>query len=153
MKKERLVYVRSSDLTSWYQLHFCTPSINPLHSEFPQSSDCDFSIDILQTSQPTVEFKEYFSRKHVKHIRKLQNRSIRNRLAELGSHVEAVAQHEDSTPKTIAIYLLKFYSLEQHDNCTAKAMKEIINTGTFGNLNCKLSLDASAFLLYSLEIG
>ena len=98
MKKERLVYVKKSDLTTWNQLYFCIPSINPLHSEFPQSSDSDF--DILQTSQPTVEFKEDFSRKPVRHISQLQNRSIRNRLTELRSHVEAIAQHEDSTPKT-----------------------------------------------------
>ena len=82
---------------------FCTPSKIPLHSEFPQSSDYHFSIDILQTSEPTVELKEDFSRKPVRHISHLQNRSIRNRLAELRSHVEAVAQHEDSTAKTIAI--------------------------------------------------
>ena len=152
MKKERQVYLKKSDLTTWNELYFCTPKI-PLHSEFPQSSDYDFSIDILQTSEPTVEFKEDFSRKPVRHISNLQNRSIRNRLAELRSHVEAVAQHEDSTPKTIAIYLVKLYSLEEHDNCIANAMKEVINTGKFGKVNNKLSLDTSAYLLDSLEIG
>ena len=51
------------------------------------------------------------------------------------------------------MFLVKLYSLEEHDNSTANVIKEIINTGEFGQHNNKLSLVASAFLMDSLEIG
>ena len=110
-------------------------------------------MDKLQASQFTVHLDENLNRLPKYHISQLQNRDIRNRLAELRYHVEAVALHEDCTPKTIAMFLVKLYSLEEHDNSTANVIKEIINTGNFGQLNNKLSLDASAFLMDSLEIG
>ena len=152
MKKERLTYLKRNDLTTWNQLYFCT-SISPSHSELPHFSDQDFAMDKLQASQSTVQLDENLNRIPQKHISQLQNRAIRNLLAELRSHVEAVALHEDCTPKTIAMFLVKLYSLEEHDNSTANVIKEIINTGKFGQLNNKLSLDASAFLMDSLEIG
>ena len=151
MKKERLIYLKRDDLTTWNQLFFCTS--DPLHNELSQYSNDDFPLDKLPTSKSTVEFEENFSQVHGKHISQLQNKAIRNRLSKLRSHVEAVAQHEDCTPKTIAMYLVKLYSSEEHDKGTANVIKEIINTGKFGQLNNKLSLDTSAFLLDSLEIG
>ena len=97
MKKERLSYLKRNDLTTWNQLYFSP--IHPSHSELPQCSYQDFTMEELQASQSTIELEENISRLPQKHISQLQNRAIRNRLTELKSHVEAVAQHEDCTPK------------------------------------------------------
>ena len=129
------------------------PPISPSHRELPQCSDQDFAMDKLQASQSTVQFDEILNRIPQKHISQLENSAIHNRLAELRSHIEAVAQHEDCTPKTIAMFLVILYLLEEDDNSTANVFKEMINTGKFGQLNNKLFLDASPFLLDSLEIG
>ena len=51
------------------------------------------------------------------------------------------------------MYLLRLYSLEDHDISTANVTKEIIKTGKFGQTDNNLSLDSTAFLLDSLEIG
>ena len=69
------------------------------------------------------------------------------------SHIEAVAQHENVSPKTISMYLVKLYSLDEYDMSTANVTKELIQTGKFGQIDNKLSLDSSAFLFDSLEIG
>ena len=124
--------------------------MSPSHSELTQFSDQDFAMDKLQTSQSTAQLDEILNRIPQKQISQLQNRAIRNELDELRSHVEAVALHEDCTPKTIAMFLVKLYSLEEHDNSTDNVIKEIINTGKFGQLNNKLFLNASAFLMDSL---
>lgn len=82
------------------------------------------------------------------------NRSIRNRLTELSSHIEVVAKRENSTPTIIAMYLVKLYSLDEQDTTTANVIKDYINNGNIGQYkNNVLSLDASAFLFDSLEIG
>ena len=98
MKKERQTYLKRNDLTTWNQLYFCT-LISPSHSEHPQFSDQDFAMDKLQASQSTVQLDENLNRISQKHISQLQNRASRNRLAEIRSHDEAVALHEDCTPK------------------------------------------------------
>ena len=69
------------------------------------------------------------------------------------SHIEAVAQHENVSPKTISMYLVKLYSLDEYDMSTANVTKELIQRGKFGKINNKLSLESSAFLFDSLEIG
>ena len=119
---KRLNYLKRGELITWNQLYFCTP-IEPSLNQLPQSSFEDSAIGKLQASQSRIELAENISRVPQKHINQLQNRAIRNRLAELRSHVEAVAQHEDCTPKMIAMYLVKLYSSEDHDISTANVVK------------------------------
>ena len=121
IKKERLTYLRRDDLPTWNQLFFCTSS-DPSHSDLSQYSNEDSPLEQFPTL--TFEIQENFSQIRGKHISQLQNKAIRNRLSKLRSHVEVVAQHEDCTPKTIVMYLVKLYSLEEHDKGTVNVITD-----------------------------
>ena len=151
-RNERMVYSKEKDLATWNSLYFASTSTDP-PIRMNHHSNEDLSMDQLPTSESTVEFTENFNRKSLKHISQVRNKALRNRLANLMSHIEAVAQHESVSPKMISMYLVRLYSLDDYDISTANVTKELIQTGKFGQTHNKLSLDSSAFLFDSLEIG
>ena len=78
---------------------------------------------------------------------------MRNRLYSLKSHLDALVQNEGVSPKSLATYLLTLSSNEDLDFTIAKVCKEKINEGNYSQICLQLSLDESAFLIDSLEIG
>ena len=83
----------------------------------------------------------------------LTTKALRNLLSSLKSHLDTVAQKAGVSPKTLATYLLLLCSKEDLDFSSAKVRKEIINKGNYSHIHPQLSLDKSAFLIDSLEIG
>ena len=145
-----MIYSKEKDIATWNNFYFTSTLVS---SALSHHSNEDLSMELLPGSQLTVEFTENLSRKHLKHISEVRNKALRNRLATIMSHIEAVAQHENVSPKTISMYLVKLYYLDEYDMSTANVTKELIQTGKFGQIDNKLSLDSSAFLFDSLEIG
>ena len=88
-----------------------------------------------------------------KPIGDLTTKALRNRLSSLKSHLDTVAQNEGVSPKTLATYLLLLCSNEDLDFSGARVCKEIINKGNYSHICPQISLDKSAFLIDSLEIG
>ena len=78
---------------------------------------------------------------------------MRNRLSSLKSHLDTVAQKEGVSPKTFATYFFFLCSNEDLNFSSAKVCKEIIIKGNFSHIFPQFSLDKSAFLIDSLEIG
>ncbi|KAI6658740.1 hypothetical protein LOD99_15063 [Oopsacas minuta] len=146
IKSERKIYLKEKDLATWEELLFCR---DPQMDDIPQSSN-----GARPFKESTVVFEEDFSRVSRKHISELSNKSMRYRLANLRLHLETVAHWEEVSLKMISSYLLLLYSQEEHDVSIAKITKIAI-AGSHGlvNLNRKLSLYLSCFLLDSLEIG
>ena len=129
IKNERMIYSKEKDIATWKNFYFTSTLVN---SAVSQNSNEDLSMEQLPASQSTVEFTENFCRKPLKQISEVRNKAIRNRLTTIMSHIEAVAQHENVSPKIISMYLVKLYSLDEYDISTANVTKELIQTGKFG---------------------
>ena len=86
----------------WNSICFTSTPTNPPLS-LPHHSDEELSSELLPTTQSINEFNENFNRRPIKHISQLQNKALRNRLTNLGLHIEAVAQHEDVSPKMVSM--------------------------------------------------
>ena len=86
-------------------------------------------------------------------INDLLVKGLRNKLSSLMTHLKSLANFEKVTSKTIANYLPKLYSQEEHDFKSAQECKEILSEGTFSLISQQISCDKAANLVDSLEIG
>ena len=136
IQKERDLFHKNSDLDTWNSMYFCHIPKRPKLS-----------------STSTIRFEEDLNIIKRKYIGDLTTKALRNRLYSLKSHLDTVAQTEGVSPKTLATYLLLLCSNEDLDFSSAKVCKEIINKGNYSHMCPQLSLDKSAFLIDSLEIG
>ena len=105
------------------------------------------------SSTSTISFEEDLNITKRKPIGDPTTKALRNRLYSLKSHLDTVAQNEGVSPKTLATYRLLLSSNEDLNFSSAKVCKEIINKGNYSHICPQLSLDKSAFLIDSLEIG
>ena len=105
------------------------------------------------SSTSTICFEEDTNITKRKPIGDLTTKALRNRLSSLKSNLDTAAQNEGVSPKTLATYLLLLCSNEDLDFSSARVCKEIINKGNYSHICPQLSLDKSAFLIDSLEIG
>ena len=136
IQKERDLFTKNSNLDTWNLMYFCHIPKRPKLS-----------------STSTISFEEDLKITKRKDIGDLTTKALRNRLSSLKSHLDTVAQNEGVSPKTLASYLLLLCSNEDLDFSSAKVCKEIINKGNYSHICPQLSLDKSAFLIDSLEIG
>ncbi|KAI6658404.1 hypothetical protein LOD99_15206 [Oopsacas minuta] len=105
------------------------------------------------SSSLTINFEEDFNLSKKKSLADLTTKGLRNRLSSLKSHLESVAENEHVSPKTLATYLLLLCCNEEQDMNSANVCKEILEKGNSSPIYPQLSLDKSAFLFDSLEIG
>ncbi|KAI6653939.1 hypothetical protein LOD99_3115 [Oopsacas minuta] len=105
------------------------------------------------SSSLTINFEEDFNLSRKKLLADLTTKGLRNRLSSLKSHLESVAENEHVSPKTLATYLLLLCCNEEQDMNSANVCKEILEEGNSSPIYPQLSLDKSAFLFDSLEIG
>ncbi|KAI6648319.1 hypothetical protein LOD99_12128 [Oopsacas minuta] len=136
--KKRASFHKYSGLDTWNSICFC-----PLPKE-PRLS---------ASSSLTINFEEDFNLSKKKSLADLTTKGLRNRLSSLKSHLESVAENEHVTPKTLATYLLLLCCNEEQDMNSANVCKEILEKGNSSPIYPQLSLDKSAFLFDSLEIG
>ena len=136
IQKERDLFAKNSDLDTWNSMYFCHIPKRPKLS-----------------STSTKSFEEDLNITKIKSIGDLTTKALRNRLSSLKSQLDTVAQNEGVFPNTLATYLLILCSNEGLDFSRARVCKEIINKGSFSHICTQLSLDKSACLIESLEIG
>ena len=88
-----------------------------------------------------------------KHINELKLESLRSRLNVLLYHINVIANREVVCGNNIATDALKLISIVDHYRKVSCVCSEIFETCTFAQPQKQLSIDKSAFLLDSLEIG
>ncbi|KAI6647700.1 hypothetical protein LOD99_8541 [Oopsacas minuta] len=138
IQTERAPFHKYSDLDTWNSMCFCPLPKKPRLSAF---------------SSLTINFEEDFNLSKKKSLTDLTTKGLRNRLSFLKSHLESVAENEHVSPKTLATYLLLLCCNEEQDMNSANVCKEILEKGNSSPIYPQLSLDKSAFLFDSLEIG
>ena len=136
IQKERDLFNKNSDLDTWNSMYF---------SHIPKKPK------LSSTSTKSVEEDLNITKRNP--LCYLRTKALRNRLYSLKSHLDTVAQNEGVSPKTLATCLLLLCSNEDLDFSSAKVYKEIINKGNYSHICSQLSLDKSAFLIDSFEIG
>ncbi|KAI6651923.1 hypothetical protein LOD99_4802 [Oopsacas minuta] len=116
------------------------------------NSGSQMSIDTVDSIPEQHSFIEENLTKIKKPLFKLTMKAARNRLNVLLRHIQFVAQREQVDEKKVAALALELISNQEYDRETSSICKEIIATGTYGNVK-KVSTPMSSYIIDLLEIG
>ena len=115
-------------------------------------SGSQMSIDIVEPRPEQNSFIEENSIEMRKPVFQLTLKAARSRLKVLLKHIQFIAQREQVDEKKVVALALELISNQEYDRETSNVCKEIITTGTYGNLN-KVSIPKSSYIVDLLEIG
>ncbi|KAI6658785.1 hypothetical protein LOD99_15110 [Oopsacas minuta] len=116
------------------------------------NSGSQMSIDTVDSIPEQHSFIEENLTEIRKPLFKLTMKAARNRLNVLLKHIQFVAQREQVDEKKVAALALELISNQEYDRETSSICKEIIATGTYGNVK-KVSIPMSSYIIDLLEIG
>ncbi|KAI6646937.1 hypothetical protein LOD99_9031 [Oopsacas minuta] len=144
LRKSRDHYQKIYNLNVWEGMEF--------YSVTTCNSGSQMSIDTVDSIPEQHSFIEENLTEIRKPLFKLTMKAARNRLNVLLKHIQFVAQREQVDEKKVADLALELISNQEYDRETSSICKEIIATGTYGNVK-KVSTPMSSYIIDLLEIG
>ena len=169
LKLARSTYVKNQNIDTWNSLTFESGEAQAMNNPKKRKSNsiddsignitlenlcstcsCEYVTLCLNCTNGVFAEPNCDKRKN---IGELKLESQRSRLNVLLKHIQFVANSEGVDEKEIATLALQLISNVEHDRMVSQVCSVILDTGTFAQPQRQLSIDKSAFLLDSLEIG